>query len=294
MATGAAWTGAGRAARRCLAGLALRCAAFSAVEEAATFGFGSALGQLELAADLLLGDRALARGRVGLGDGAEVAVGEGVAEGVAQADPAAVGAVLAEAGDAAVVDRDDGGALLGEDVDVVALDVALDGDGDVALLDALGLGVDLAGVAGGGVDGEARLREAGEGADEVGRQAADGAGAQQHGVDVPVGVVVGEDAAAQVLLGARGLEVARGGEDRVHRVEGVLDAVLVGVDAVHLPRRGHELHPAQRAGAGDVEVAPVVGLDLVDRREDLPADAVLRARRLVDREAGRAGCGTCR
>ena len=82
----------------------------------------------------------------------------------------------------------------------------------------------------------------------------------------------------------RGLQVARGGEDRVDRVVRVLAAVVVGVDAVALPGRGHELHPAHGAGGRDVEVAPVVGLDLVDRGEDLPAHAVLDAGGLVDRE----------
>ena len=51
-----------------------------------------------------------------------------------------------------------------------------------------------------------------------------------------------------------------------------------------LPRGRHELHPADGARGLDVEVAAVVGLDLVDRREDLPAHAVLDAGGLVDRE----------
>ena len=38
------------------------------------------------------------------------------------------------------------------------------------------------------------------------------------------------------------------------------------------------------AGGRDVQVAAVVGLDLVDRRQDLPADAVLDAGGLVDRQ----------
>ena len=85
------------------------------------------------------------------------------------------------------------------------------------------------------MDGEAALGQAGERADEVGGQAADQARAHEHRVDVPVGVVVGEDRAADVVVGAGGLQVARGGEDRVDRVVGVLDAVVVGVDAVLLP-----------------------------------------------------------
>ena len=147
----------------------------------------------------------------------------------------------------------------------------------------LGL-LDLAGVGGLGVDREAALGQARQRADEVGGQAADQAGAHEDGVDVPVGVVVREDRAPDVGLGARGTQVARGREDGVDRVVGVLEAVAVGVDAVLLPRGGHELHPAQRAGGGHVEVAAVVGLDLVDRREHLPAHAVLDAGGLVDGE----------
>ena len=160
----------------------------------------------------------------------------------------------------------------------------------LALLDPL-LGdrgvVDVVGVAGLGVDREVALRQAGQRADEVGGQAADQTRAHEDRVDVPVGVVVGEDRAADVLVGAGGLQVARGGEDRVDRVVRVLAAVVVGVDAVALPRRGHELHPAHGAGGRDVEVAPVVGLDLVDRGQDLPAHAVLDAGGLVDRQQER-------
>jgi hypothetical protein len=91
-------------------------------------------------------------------------------------------------------------------------------------------------------------REACERADEVGRQPADDARPHEHGLDVPVGVVVGEDRAVEVLVGAGRAQVAGGGEDRVDRVERVLLAVAVGVDPVHVPRGGHELHPAQRTG----------------------------------------------
>ena len=137
------------------------------------------------------------------------------------------------------------------------------------------------------MDREAALREAGQRADEVGRQAADHPRAQEHRVDVPVGVVVGEDRLAEVVLGAGGAQVARGGEDRVDRVVRVLDAVACWRRRRTSPGRGQELHPAERAGGGDVEVAAVVGLDLVDRRQDLPADAVLDAGGLVDREQER-------
>ena len=176
---------------------------------------------------------------------------------------------------------------LGVDVDPAAAGVGLDRHGRVvALGDLL---VDLAlgqvvGVGRLGADREVALGQAGERADEVGGQAADQAGAHEDRVDVPVGVVVGEDRLAHVGVGAGGLQVPRGREDRVDRVVGVLLAVVVGVDAVLLPRGRHELHPAQRAGGGDVEVAAVVGLDLVDAGQDLPAHAVLDAGGLVDRK----------
>ena len=150
-------------------------------------------------------------------------------------------------------------------------------------LEQLGLG-EVVRVTRARVDGEAALGQPGERADQVGGHAGDQARAQQDRVDVPVGVVVGEDRAADVVLVAGRLEVARGGEDRVDRVVRVLAPVLVGVDPVHLPGGRHELHPADGAGGRDVQVAAVVGLDLVDRREDLPADAVLDAGGLVDRQ----------
>ena len=222
--------------------------------------------------------------RVGRLDVAEVAVGVRVAVDVLDHHELAEALALADLDDLAVVDGDDRGALAGEDVDAAAGLVGLHDHRGVAGLDLVALLVELARVGRLGVDREAALREARERADEVARQAADDLGAHQHGVDVPVGVVVGEDGAADVAVGAGGLEVARGGEDRVDRVERVLDAVAVGVDAVGGPRRRHELHPAEGARGGDVQVAAVVGLDLVDRGEDLPAHAVLHAGGLVDRE----------
>ena len=153
-------------------------------------------------------------------------------------------------------------------------------------LSELALG-EVVGVAGAGVDGEAAFGEPGQRADQVGGHAGDQPGAEQHRVDVPVGVVVGEDRAPHVVLVAGRRQVAGGGEDRVDRVVGILAAVLVGVGAVHPPGRRDELHPADRAGGGDVQVAAVVGLDLVDRRQHLPADPVLDPRRLVDRQQKR-------
>ena len=61
----------------------------------------------------------------------------------------------------------------------------------------------VVGVAGAGVDGEASLGQAGERAHEVGGHAGDQAGAQEHGVHVPVGVVVGEHRAAHVASRSR-------------------------------------------------------------------------------------------
>ena len=189
--------------------------------------------------------------------------------------------------DLAVVGGDDRGALLGVDLDGAAVVVGLDHVGGVlAGLDALErlLLLEVVGVAGAGGDGEAALGQPGQRPDEVGGDAGDQPGAQHHRVDVPVGVVVGKDRPAHVLLIAGGLQIARGGEDRVDGVVGVLLAVLVRIDPIGPPRRGDELHPPQRTGGGDVQVAPVVGLDLVDRRQDLPPHPVLDPRRLIDRQ----------
>ena len=192
---------------------------------------------------------------------------------------------LADPDDAAVVGGDDRGAAAAVDPDAAAALVRLHDVGGVVALDRAALRLrELLGVRGRAGDREAALREPGERADEVVRQAADDARPHQHGVDVPVRVVVGEDRAAQVVLRAGGVQVARGGEDGVDRVEGVLQAVAVGVHAELLPGGGHELHPPERAGGGDVQVAAVVRLDLVDRGEHLPAHAVLDAGGLVDRE----------
>ena len=60
-------------------------------------------------------------------------------------------------------------------------------------------------------------------------------GVGEHLADVPVGVVVGEDRAVGVGRHAGGAEVAGGGVDRVFGVEGIGDAVAVGVDPVAVP-----------------------------------------------------------
>ena len=106
------------------------------------------------------------------------------------------------------------------------------------------------------------------------------AGVGEDLADVPVGVVVGEDRAVGVGGHAGGAEVAGGGEDRVFGVVRVGDPVAVGVDPVVVPGRGHELHPADRAGRGGAEVGAEAGLDLVDPGQDrraLRAEPVLAA-----------------
>ena len=100
--------------------------------------------------------------------------------------------------------------------------------------------------------------------------------------DVPAGVVVGVDGLGDVLARAGGGQILGGGEDRITRVIGVGHAVAVDRDPVLGPRGGLELHPADGAGAGGVEVLAVVGLDGVDRRQHLPRHAVLVAGLHVD------------
>ena len=128
------------------------------------------------------------------------------------------------------------------------------------------------------------VSQAGDRAEQVVGELAVLAGVQQHLVDVPVGVVVGEDRGPQVLRAARRLQVARCAADRVPRVVGIPGAVPVGVSPVRLPGRGHELHPAHRPRGGDIEVGAEGGLDPVDRRQHLPGDPVLGAAGLIDAE----------
>src|SRR5439155_15435709 len=107
-------------------------------------------------------------------------------------------------------------------------------------------------------------------------------GEVEHLADVPVGVVVREDRAVDVVRRAGRAEVARGGEDRVLGVPRIGDPVAVRVGAPARPRGGHELHPPDRARRARAHVATEVRLDLVDRREHLPRDAVRRAGALPD------------
>ena len=124
--------------------------------------------------------------------------------------------------------------------------------------------------------------------DELVGQAGERARAVDDLVDVPAGVVVGPDRLRQARLGAGGVQVARGGEDRVDRVPRVALAVAVGVDAVALPRRWHELHPADRAGARLAQVArrTPVSTSLIAARI-CQWISVLRAGGLVDRQQER-------
>ncbi len=133
-------------------------------------------------------------------------------------------------------------------------------------------------------DRQATVDQTGQRGDHGLRVGRDQLGTKQHRVGIFFGVVVGQDGAAEVRGGAGGAQVARGGEDRVDRVVGVGVAGVERVHAVLQPGRGHELHPADRSGRGDRLVGAVVGLDFVDRRQDLPRHAVLHGRSLVDRQ----------
>ncbi len=225
--------------------------------------------------------------RVVLGDGAQVRVAVTVAVHVLEHDVVAELRGGADLLDLAVVGGDHRRARARVDVDLAAVVVRLDDVGGVlAALHALdGFGfLEVVGVAGACCDGEAAFGQAGERADEVGRDAGDQACAQQDGVDVPVGVVVGKDRLTDRVLVAGGLQITGGGEDRVDGVVRILLAVLVRIRAIHPPSRGDELHPPQRTGRRHVQVAAVIGLDLIDRRQHLPTNPVLDTRRLVDRQ----------
>ena len=82
------------------------------------------------------------------------------------------------------------------------------------------------------------LGQPGQRADQVGGDAAVGAGVGEHLLRVPVGVVVGEDRAVEIFLAARDLEVMGGGADRVDRVVGILAPVAVGVQPVRCQLEG--------------------------------------------------------
>src|SRR4029078_7194082 len=105
----------------------------------------------------------------------------------------------------------------------------------------------------------------------------------KHLVHVPTGVVVAVHRAGDVELSPAADEIPRGAEDRVGGAVGIGAAVSLRVDSPACPSRRHELHPADRSGRARTEVRAEVGLDLVDRAEYLPRDAVGIAGRLPDR-----------
>ena len=180
-----------------------------------------------------------------------------------------------------------GAPCLGVDLDLAAVVLGVDEVGGVlACFDAFGgFGfLEVVGVAGPCGDREPALGQPGQRPDQIGGDPGDQPGAQQDGVDVPVGVVIGKDRAADVLVIAGGLQIAAGGEDRVDGVIGVLSAVLVRIDPIRPPRRRDELHPPQRTSRRDIQVAPIVGLDLVDRGQHLPPHPILNPSRLIDRQ----------
>ena len=99
-------------------------------------------------------------------------------------------------------------------------------------------------------------------------------GELQNLVHVPLRVVVREDCAGDIGRAAARGEVARRRGDRVVGAPRVRYPVAVGVHAPALPRRRHELHPADRAGGARAHVAAEVRLDLVDRGQHLPRHPV--------------------
>ncbi len=193
---------------------------------------------------------------------------------------------MADLDDLAVVDCDHRRPGLGEDVGRHARRIGVDGDRGVAGLHVLvgDLGDCAVGVLGRRRNGKASLDEPGQRPDEGVGHPADELGSQEHRLDVPRGVVVRKDRLREVLRCAGRVEIPRGRKDRVHRVVGVRVARSGDVHPVALPRRRQELHPANGARARHGQVAPVVGLDLVDRRQHLPRDVVLDPGGLVDRQ----------
>src|ERR1019366_1415577 len=116
----------------------------------------------------------------------------------------------------------------------------------------------------------------------VGGVAQDGASAVGLGVvedvvDVPVGVVVGEDRRSDAVgaFGDAGLgEVVRGGVDAVGVVAYVGAAVAVAVDAHAGPGGGHELHQAECSCRAGVVVPSVSAFLHADPGEQGPGHLV--------------------
>jgi hypothetical protein len=97
-------------------------------------------------------------------------------------------------------------------------------------------------------------------------------------------MVVREDRAVEIETAAGGSEIAGSGVDRIGRVPRIGHAVTARVRPPAEPGRRHELHPADRTCRARTHVAAEIRLDLVDRREYLPRDAVRRAGLLPDAE----------
>ncbi len=227
-----------------------------------------------------------------LGDRAELRVGVAVAVGVLEDDELAELLALAHLLDDAIVDRDHRSVQARVDVDAPAVRIGLDDVRGVAGGLALrrrpgqrGRVADVVGVPGICCHGEmGSLREARKRADQRIRKAAILLRPQQHLIDVPVGVVVGEHRLADVVIPTRGPQVAGRGANRINWVVRVLASVLVGVDSVGRPGGRDELHPALGPGRGDIEVGAEGRLYLVDRGQYLPGDSVLGTAGLIDRE----------
>ena len=212
-----------------------------------------------------------------------------VASGVEEVDVPAQGPASTEPHDRAVVDRDHRRTRLGEDGRGGGGRVRVDCDRRVGGPHGLTVqpgrrGIEIACRSG---HREAAFDQLAKRVDHPFWDPADHLGAQQHRLHVPPGVVIGVDRVLKVRGGAGRVQVAGSGEDRVDRVVRVGVAGVGGVDAVALPGRGQELHPADGTCAGDRQVPPVVGLDLIDRRQHRPRNVVLDPRRLVDGEQER-------
>ena len=229
----------------------------------------------------------------GADDLAQLGVGVAVAVGVFEDDEPAQPARVADRLDHAVVDGDDRRPWwekmliprrVGEEEITSAALPGMRAPAVARLSDCAG--GDFVGVAGVGGDREVgALGEPGQRADQV-RRAACRRRARRRAPPARTsrrGCRRGSPCRCRCRA-AGGVQVVGRGADRVDRVVGVLAAVAVGVDTVGFPGRGQELHPADRAGAGDVEVGAEVGLDLVDRGEHLPGDPVLGPAGLVDRQ----------
>src|SRR4051794_6995046 len=123
------------------------------------------------------------------------------------------------------------------------MDRRAEGDSDV---DA-GVAVAWPGLAEAACDGAAhgppqRAGPRREGSGELAAGSSESLRRVEDELDVPVGVVVGEDRLAPVARGPGGLQVTGRAGDGVGRVHDVAAAVVIAVEAVRRPGAGHELH----------------------------------------------------